>query len=41
MDDLDENNDIDKNLVYGEGLPLEDNIYQIDDLGFLDLGYSH
>ena len=30
MDDLDGNNDI-----YGEGLPLEDNIHQInDDLGF-------
>ena len=32
MDDLDESNDI-----YGEGLPLEDNIHQIND----DLGYSH
>ena len=30
MDDLDESNDI-----YGKGLPLEDNIHQInDDLGF-------
>ena len=30
MDDLDGSNDI-----YGEGLPLEDNIYQInDDFGF-------
>jgi hypothetical protein len=35
MNDLDGSNDIDKNLVYGEGLPLEDNIHQInDDLGF-------
>ena len=35
MDDLDGSNDIDENLVYGEGLPLEDNIHQInDDLGF-------
>ena len=32
IDDLDRSNDI-----YGEGLPLEDNIYQIND----DLGYSH
>ena len=32
MDDLDGSNDI-----YGEGLPLEDNIHQIND----DLGYSH
>ena len=36
MDDLDGSNDIDKNLVYGEGLPLEENIYQINE----DLGYS-
>ena len=37
MDDLDGSNDMDKSLVYGEGLPLEDNIHQIND----DLGYSH
>ena len=37
MDDLDGSNDMDENLVYGEGLPLEDNIHQIND----DLGYSH
>ena len=37
MDDLDGSNDMDKILVYGEGLPLEDNIHQIND----DLGYSH
>jgi hypothetical protein len=35
MDDLDGSNDMDENLVYSEGLPLEDNIHQInDDLGF-------
>ena len=35
MNDLDGNNDMDENLVYGEGLLLEDNIHQInDDLGF-------
>ena len=35
MDDLDGSNDMDENLVYDEGLPLEDNIHQInDDLGF-------
>jgi hypothetical protein len=35
MDDLNGSNDMDENLVYGEGLPLEDNIHQInDDLGF-------
>jgi hypothetical protein len=32
MDDLDGSNDI-----YGESLPLEDNIHQIND----DIGYSH
>ena len=32
MDDLDGSNDI-----YDEGLPLKDNIHQIND----DLGYSH
>ena len=37
MDDLDGSNDMDESLVYGEGLPLEDNIHQIND----DLGYSH
>ena len=35
MDDLDGSNDMDENLVYGEGLPLEENIHQInEDLGF-------
>ena len=35
MDDLDGSNDMDENLVYGEGLPLEENIHQINkDLGF-------
>ena len=35
MDDLDESNDIDENLVFGEGHPLEKNIHQInEDLGF-------
>ena len=35
MDDLDGSNDMDESLVYGEGLPLEDNIHQInDDLSF-------
>jgi hypothetical protein len=35
MNDLDGSNDMDGNLVYGEGLPLEDYIHQInDDLGF-------
>ena len=35
MDNLDESNDMDENLVYGEGLPLEDNIHQINnDFGF-------
>ena len=37
MDDLDGSNDMDENLVYGEGFSLEDNIHQIND----DLGYSH
>jgi hypothetical protein len=33
--DLDGSNDMDENLVYGEGLPLEENIHQInEDLGF-------
>ena len=36
MDDLDGSNDIDENLVYGESLPLEENIHQINE----DLGYS-
>jgi hypothetical protein len=30
MDDLDGSNDIDENVVYGEGLPLEKNIHQIN-----------
>ena len=35
MDDLEGSNDMDENLVYGEGLPLEENIHQInEDLGF-------
>ena len=35
MDDLDGSNDMDEKLVYGEDLPLEDNIYQINnDIGF-------
>ena len=35
MDDLDESNDIDENLVYGEGLSLDKNILQInEDPGF-------
>jgi hypothetical protein len=36
MDDLDGSNDMDENLVYGEGLPLEENIHQINE----DLDYS-
>jgi hypothetical protein len=36
MDDLDGSNNIDENLVYGESLPLEENIHQINE----DLGYS-
>ena len=28
---------MDGNIVYGEGLPLEENIHQINE----DLGYSH
>ena len=36
MDDLDGSNNIDENLVYGESLPLEKNIHQINE----DLGYS-
>ena len=36
MDDLDGSNDIDENLVYGEALPLEENINQINE----DLCYS-
>ena len=36
MDDLDGSNDIDENFVYGESLPLEENIHQINE----DLGYS-
>ena len=36
MDDLDGSNDMDGNLVCGEGLPLEENIHQInEDLGYL------
>ena len=31
MDDLDGSNDIDENLVYDEGLPLEKNIHQINE----------
>ena len=35
MDDLDGSNNMDENLVYGEDLPLDDNIHHInDDLGF-------
>ena len=35
MDDFDGSNDMDENLICGEGLPLEENIYQInEDLGF-------
>jgi hypothetical protein len=35
MDDLDGSNSMDENLVCGEGLPLEENILQInEDLGF-------
>ena len=35
MDDLDGSNDMDENLVYGKGLPLEENIHQInEDPGF-------
>ena len=37
MDDLDGSNDMDENLVYDKGLPLEENIHQINK----DLGYSH
>ena len=36
MDDLDGSNDIDENFVYGDSLPLEENIHQINE----DLGYS-
>jgi hypothetical protein len=36
MDDLDRSNNIDENLVYGEGLQLEENIHQINEnLGYL------
>ena len=35
MNDLDGSNDMDENLVCGKGLPLEENIHQInEDLGF-------
>jgi hypothetical protein len=35
IDDLDGRKDMDENLIYGEGLPLEVNIHQINDnLGF-------
>ncbi len=37
MDDLDGSNNLDENLVYGKGLLLKENIYQINE----DLGYSH
>ena len=37
MDDLEGSNDMDENLIYGKGLPLEENIHQINE----DLGYSH
>ena len=36
MDDLDGSNNNDENLIYGKGLPLEENIHQINE----DLGYS-
>ena len=36
IDDLDRSNDIEENLVYSESLPLEENIYQINE----NLGYS-
>ena len=36
MDDLDGNNDIDENLIYGESLPLEKSIHHINE----DIGYS-
>ena len=29
--------DIDENIIYGEGLPLEENIHQINE----DIGYSY
>ena len=36
MDNLDESSGMDENLVYGEGLPLEENIHQInEDLDYL------
>jgi hypothetical protein len=35
MDDFDGSNDMDENLICGEGLPLKENIHQInEDLGF-------
>jgi hypothetical protein len=35
IDDFDGSNDMDENLICGEGLPLEENIHQInEDLGF-------
>ena len=37
MDDLEGSNDMDENLIYGKGLPLEENIHQINE----DIGYSH
>jgi hypothetical protein len=36
IDDLDGSKDMDENLICGEGLPLEENIHQINE----DLGYS-
>ncbi len=37
MDDLDESNDMGENFVYDDGIPYEENIYQIN----ADLDYSH
>jgi hypothetical protein len=37
MDDLDGSNDMDRNIVYGKGLPLEENIHQINESWLLDL----
>jgi hypothetical protein len=36
MDDLDGSNYMDENIVYSEGIPLEENIHQINE----DLDYS-
>ena len=36
INDLDGSNGMDENLICGEGLPLEENIHQINE----DLGYS-